>query len=65
MKGDVIECGNCGKVFEQRRRDHLFCSGQCRYADWCRRHPRVEIGIGFKIVQDEPGGNRTPAKERA
>ncbi len=53
MKGDVVECANCGTSFEQRRRDHLFCSERCRYEFWNRTHPRVTIGKGFKIVPDE------------
>jgi hypothetical protein len=65
MKGDIVDCGNCGKSFEQRRRDHLFCNEHCRYQDWCRRHPRVEISKGFKIVPYDPAGNPTEAKEKA
>ena len=63
MKGNVVECGNCGKPFEQRRRDHLFCSEQCRYQDWSKRHPRIVIGAGFKIVPDESSGNRNSTKQ--
>lgn len=65
VKGDVVECANCGKSFEQRRRDHLFCSEQCRYQDWSKRHPRIAIGKGFKIIPNEPGGKPAPAKKTA
>ena len=53
MKGEIADCANCGKLFEQRRKDHLFCSSQCRWEYWSKIHPRITIGKGFKIVPDE------------
>jgi hypothetical protein len=58
MKGDIVECRNCGKSFDHRRKDHFFCDEHCRWEFWSRIHPRIVIGRGFKIVPDEPGGNR-------
>lgn len=53
MKGEMADCANCGKPFEQCRKDHLFCSRECRWEYWSKTHPRVMIGKGFKIVPDE------------
>jgi hypothetical protein len=55
MKGDIVNCANCGIPFEQRRRDDLFHSRQCRFDHWAKTHPRVQIGKRFKIVLAESG----------
>jgi hypothetical protein len=65
MFGMKTKCENCGAEFETRRRVHRFCTAECRYEYWIKTHPRVVIGQGFRIVPDEPGGNRMPTKERA
>jgi hypothetical protein len=65
MIGDIGNCENCGKPFEIKRKRHRFCDPRCRFEFWARTHPRVQIGIGFKIVPNEPGGNRNSARERA
>jgi hypothetical protein len=56
MLGEIVECENCGKPFEMKRKVHRFCGSECRYQHWIRVHPRIIIGQGFKIVPDEPGG---------
>ena len=55
MKGDIATCPNCGKSFEQRRKDQQFCSSRCRYEYWNRAHPRVEIEKPFRLSRAEDG----------
>jgi hypothetical protein len=60
-----IPCEYCGKPFFPERQWHRFCSTPCRVRGWNKRHPRQSIDQGFKIVSDEPGRDRAPAKEIA
>lgn len=53
MKGDIATCPNCGKPFEQRRKDQQFCNGRCRYEYWNKAHPRIGVNRPFlEVVQE-------------
>jgi hypothetical protein len=42
VKTRTCENPSCGKQFEPRREHGRFCSDECRYEAWDRKHPRIQ-----------------------
>ena len=36
------KCSFCGDIFNKIREHGRFCSANCRFRDWDKKHPRIK-----------------------